>query len=150
MKLLDTFKKMSNMEMLLGLVFILFIILPVDVPMMLANVVDSSIGMVVLFALAVYMFTITTPVLAVLFVFVAYELLRRSCKATGKKVIMKHTPTQEKKDEKMKKMNPVKKATLEEEIVDKMAPVGRSDMISYITTTFSPVAEDLAGASLLE
>lgn len=149
MKLLDTFKKMSNMEMLLGLVFILFIILPVDVPMMLANVVDSSIGMVVLFALAVYMFTITTPVLAVLFVFVAYELLRRSCKATGKKVIMKHTPTQEKKDEKMKKMNPVKKATLEEEIVDKMAPVGRSDMISYITTTFSPVAEDLAGASLL-
>jgi predicted membrane protein len=150
MKLLDTFKKMSNMEMLLGLVFILFIILPVDVPMMLANVVDSSLGMVVLFALAVYMFTITTPVLAVLFVFVAYELLRRSCKATGKKVIMKHTPTQEKKDEKMKKMNPVKKATLEEEIVDKMAPVGRSDMISYITTTFSPVAEDLAGASLLE
>lgn len=150
MKLLDTFKKMSNMEMLLGLVFILFIILPVDVPMMLANVVDSSLGMVVLFALAVYMFTITTPVLAVLFVFVAYELLRRSCKATGKKVIMKHTPTQEKKDEKMKKMNPVKKATLEEEIVDKMAPVGRSDMISYITTTFSPVADDLAGASLLE
>ena len=61
---------------------------------------------------------------------------------------MKHTPTQEKKDEKMKKMNPVKKATLEEEIVDKMAPVGKSDMISYVSTTFSPVAEEVTGASV--
>ena len=63
--------------------------------------------------------------LAVLFVLVSYELLRRSCKASGKQVIMKHTPTQEKKDEKMKKMNPPKKETLEEEIVDKLAPVER-------------------------
>ena len=149
MKLLDTFKNMTKMEMLLGIIFILFIVLPVDVPLMIANIIDSSLGMVLLFALAVYMFTITSPVVAVVFVFVAYELLRRSCKATGKRVIMKHTPTQEKKDEKMKKMNPVKKATLEEEMVEKMAPVGRSDMISYITTTFSPVAEDLAGASLV-
>ena len=61
---------------------------------------------------------------------------------------MKHTPTQEKKDEKMKKMNPPKKETLEEEIVDKLAPVGKSDMISYISTSFSPVAEELSGASM--
>ena len=47
----------------------------------------------------------------------------------------------------MKKMNPEKKETLEEEIVDKMAPVGKSDMISYVTTTFSPVAEEVNGAS---
>ena len=35
-----------------------------------------------------------------------------------------------------------------EEIVDILAPVGKSDMISYISTSFSPVAEELAGASM--
>lgn len=148
MKLLNYFKAMSNLEVLLVVLFALFIILPIDVPLVLAKLIDSSLGMVVIFALAVYLFFKEDPVVAVLFVLVAYELIRRSDKATGKQIIMKHTPTQEKKDEKMKKMNPVKKATLEEEIVDKMAPVGKSDMISYVSTTFSPVAEEVTGASV--
>ncbi len=148
MKLLNYFKAMSNLEVLLAVLFALFIILPIEVPLVLAKLIDSSIGMVVIFALAVYLFFKEDPVVAVLFVFVAYELIRRSDKATGKQIIMKHTPTQEKKDEKMKKMNPPKKATLEEEIVDKMAPVGKSDMISYVSTTFSPVAEEVTGASV--
>ena len=93
------------------------------------------------------MFFHVNPVVAVLFVFVAYELLRRSSNKTGKAIIQKHTPTQQKKDEKMKKMNPEKKETLEEEIVEKMAPVGKSDMISYVTTSFSPVAEEVGSAS---
>ena len=148
MKLLNYFKAMSNLEVLLAVLFALFIILPIDVPLVLAKLIDSSLGMVLIFALAVYLFFKEDPVVAVLFVLVAYELIRRSDKATGKQIIMKHTPTQEKKDEKMKKMNPPKKATLEEEMVDKLAPVGKSDMISYVSTTFSPVAEEVTGASV--
>ena len=125
----------------------MFIILPLGVPDLFANLIDTSLGMIVIFGLAVYMFFHVNPVVAVLFVFVAYELLRRSSKKTGKAIIQKHTPTQAKKDEKMKKMNPEKKETLEEEMVDKMAPVGKSDMISYVTTTFSPVAEEVGSAS---
>ena len=60
---------------------------------------------------------------------------------------MKHTPSQEKKDAKMKKMNPVKKETLEEEVIDKLAPIGRSDIASYVSTSFSPIAEDVGTAS---
>ena len=147
MKLLNTFKKMTKLEIALSILFALFIILPLGVPDLFANLIDTSLGMIVIFGLAVYMFFHVNPVVAVLFVFVAYELLRRSSKKTGKAIIQKHTPTQAKKDEKMKKMNPEKKETLEEEIVDKMAPVGKSDMISYVTTTFSPVAEEVGSAS---
>ena len=147
MKLLNTFKKMTKLEVALSILFVLFIILPLNVPDLFANLIDTSLGMIVIFGLAVYMFFHVNPVVAVLFVFVAYELLRRSSNKTGKAIIQKHTPTQQKKDEKMKKMNPEKKETLEEEIVDKMAPVGKSDMISYVTTTFSPVAEEVGGAS---
>jgi hypothetical protein len=147
MKLLNTFKKMTKLEVALSILFVLFIILPLNVPDLFANLIDTSLGMIVIFGLAVYMFFHVNPVVAVLFVFVAYELLRRSSNKTGKAIIQKHTPTQEKKDEKMKKMNPEKKETLEEEIVDKMAPVGKSDMISYVTTSFSPVAEEVGSAS---
>ncbi|OUU15998.1 MAG: hypothetical protein CBB97_23430 [Candidatus Endolissoclinum sp. TMED37] len=147
MKLLNTFKKMTKLEVALSILFVLFIILPLNVPDLFANLIDTSLGMIVIFGLAVYMFFHVNPVVAVLFVFVAYELLRRSSKRTGKAIIQKHTPTQEKKDEKMKKMNPEKKETLEEEIVDKMAPVGKSDMISYVTTSFSPIAEEVGSAS---
>jgi len=147
MKLLNTFKKMTKLEVALSILFVLFIILPLNVPDLFANLIDTSLGMIVIFGLAVYMFFHVSPVVAVLFVFVAYELLRRSSNKTGKAIIQKHTPSQAKKDEKMKKMNPVKKETLEEELVDKMAPVGKSDMISYVTTTFSPVAEEVGSAS---
>jgi hypothetical protein len=148
MKLLNNFKKMTQLEMVLALLFVLYIVLPVEMPDLISRLIDGSMGMLVLFGLAVYMFFNVNPVLAVLFVFVAYELLRRSSKTTGKEVIMKHTPSQEKKDEKMKKMNPVKKETLEEEIVDKMAPVGKSEMLSYVSSSFSPVAEEVNGASV--
>ena len=134
--------------MILAILFVLYIVLPVDMPNMISQGVDTSFGMIAIFGLAVYMFFNVNPVLAVLFVFVAYELLRRSSKATGKEVIMKHTPSQKKKDEKMKKMNPVKKETLEEEIVDNMAPVGKSDITSYVSSSFSPVAEDVGTASV--
>lgn len=148
MKFLNNFKKMTQLEMVLALLFVLYIVLPVEMPDLISQLIDGSIGMLVLFGLAVYMFFNVNPVLAVLFVFVAYELLRRSSKTTGREVIMKHTPSQAKKDEKMKKMNPVKKETLEEEIVDKMAPVGKSEMLSYVTSSFSPVAEEVNGASV--
>ena len=145
--MLNYFKKMSQLEAILAIMFALFVVLPIDMPDILAGMIDSTIGLVGLFALTVYMFFNMSPVLAVLFIFVAYELLRRSSNKTGKAIIMQHTPSQEKKDAKMKKMNPVKKETLEEELVDKMAPVGRSDIASYVSTSFSPVAEDAGTAS---
>lgn len=149
MNLLNSLKKMSQLEMILAVLFVLFVILPIELPDMTAQLIDSSMGMIAVFAMAVYMFFNVTPVLAILFVFVAYELLRRSSTKTGKAIIMKYTPTQQKKDEKMKKMNPVKKETLEEEIVDKMAPVGKSDIASYVSTSFSPIAEDIGSASMV-
>ena len=145
--MLNYFKKMSQLEAILAIMFALFVVLPIDMPDILAGMIDSTIGLVGLFALTVYMFFNMSPVLAVLFIFVAYELLRRSSNKTGKAIIMQHTPSQEKKDAKMKKMNPVKKETLEEELVDKMAPVGRSDIASYVSTSFSPVAEYVGTAS---
>ena len=148
MKMPTFVKSMSQLELTLAALLVLYIVLPVNVPEMVCNVVDGPVGMIFVFAVAVYLFFNCNPVLAVLFLFAGYELLRRCTTVTGSTVIMKHTPSQEKKDDKMKKMNPPKKATLEEEVVEKMAPVGKSDISQYVSTSFNPVAEDVGSASV--
>ena len=141
-------KTLTKLDLAVLAVFVMYLVFPMKTPDMLANVVDTTLGMVTVFAVAVYLFYYANPVIAVVFLFVAYELMRRSSKQTGKAAIDVHTPTQAKKDVTMKAMNPPKKETLEEEIVDKMAPVGHSDMSVYNATTYKPVAEDVGTASM--
>ena len=148
MKTPSFLKSMSQLEMGLAFLLVIYIAMPIEAPSMLCGMIDGPFGMVGVFAVTVYLFCYANPLLAVLFLFAGYELLRRCSNVTGKVVIMKHTPTQAKKDGKMKRMNPPKKETLEEEMVDKMAPVGKSEPAQFISSGFNPVANSVGGASI--
>lgn len=148
MKLQKMFSTLSQVEMMALAVFVLYIVLPIENPSFISNMVDTPLGMVGVLAVTLYLFFNANPLVAILYVFVAYELLRRSAKQTGKAAIQEHTPSQMKKDAKMQKMNPVKKETLEEEIVEKMAPIGHSDPVVFSESAFKPVAEDVGTASM--
>lgn len=148
MKTPSFLKNMSQLEMVVAALLVVYVVLPVDVPHMICGLMDGPFGMISIFAIAVYLFFYCNPLLAVLFLFAGYEMLRRCSNVTGKTVIMKYTPSQAKKDKKMKKMNPPKKDTLEEEVVEQMAPVGRSEPAKFMETGFSPVADDMGSASM--
>jgi len=141
-------KNMTQLEMAVAALMIVYVVLPIEVPSMVCGIVDGPVGMIAVFAVAVYLFFNANPLLAVLFLLAGYELLRRCSAVTGTPVIMKYTPTQAKKDQKMKKMNPVKKSTLEEEVVEQMAPVGRSEPAQFMSSGFSPVADNVGSASM--
>lgn len=142
-------KTLTTLEMVLLACFIIYVIMPIPTPNFLAGVIDSCLGMLVLFVVAIFLFFYVNPVLGVVFLFVAYEMLRRSSKLVGHAAIVKHTPSQAKKDVQMAQMNPAKKETLEEEIVDKMAPIGHSDLSIYTPSSFKPVSESVGSASLV-
>ena len=148
MKFLSSVESLSNVETAVIVMFISYLALPIQLPDMFANMVDSPMGTIAIFILSVYLFFNANPLIAVLFVFVAYEMFRRSSNATGKAAMIKYTPTQARKDEKMKKMNPAKTTSLEEEIVEQMAPVGKSDISVFTTSTYKPVAESVGSASM--
>jgi len=148
MKLQKMFSTLSQVEMIALAVFVLYIVFPIENPSFISNMVDTPLGMVGVLAVTLYLFFNANPLVAILYVFVAYELLRRSAKHTGKAAIQEHTPSQMKKDVKMQKMNPVKKETLEEEMVEKMAPIGHSDPVVFSESAFKPVAEDVGTASM--
>ena len=148
MKLPQVFKSLSSLESSLLVVFILYLVLPIQTPQVLAGTVDSPLGMLSIFIVTIYLFFYSNPVLAIVYVFVAYELLRRSSQVTGRVSMVQYTPTQVKKDSELRAMNPPVVETLEEQVVQKMAPIGRSDPIVYTSSTFKPVAEKIDGASM--
>jgi len=142
-------KSLSKLEIALLVLFVIYLVLPIQTPGILHGVFDSSLGMLLLFVVAVYLFFNANPVVAVIFILVAYELLRRSTQFVSSQTVIQYTPTQIKKDAEMVAMNPPKKGTLEEEIVDKMAPIGHSDPSTYISSSYKPVADKVDGASLV-
>jgi hypothetical protein len=144
----NPFKSLNKLELTLLIIFVIYLVLPIDTPDLLSGIIDSPLGMLSLFILGVYLFFYTNPILAVVFILFAYELLRRSSKKTGRQTIIKYTPSQAKRDAQMKAMNPPKKETLEEEVVDKMAPIGHSDPSVFTESAFKPVADPLPSASM--
>ena len=148
MKVPQLIKSMKPVEMVALGLFVLYLILPISMPRMAASAIDSPLGMVGLFVIVLYLFFYTNPILAIIFVFVAYELLRRSSSITGRVAMVQYTPSQIRKDAQMQEMNPVQTRTLEEDVVDKMAPIGRSDPAVYMSSTFKPVSDPVGTASL--
>ena len=142
-------KSFNNLELILLSCFVIYIVFPISTPSFLAGFIESSLGMLPLFLVTIFLFFYTNPILGVIFVFVAYELLRRSSHLIGKAAIIQHTPSQLKKDIEMSSMNPPKRETLEEEMVEKMAPVGKSELSIYTPSSFKPVAESVGSASLV-
>ena len=138
---------MSPLEGVLLIIFILYIVFPVSTPVYLAGSVDSPVTMAMMFAITIFLFVYTNPILGVLYIFVAYELLRRS--SVSNVAMVQFTPSQRRKDVEMTKMNPPKVDLLEVEMVAKMAPIGHNEPAKYVSTNFKPVAEDVGTASFV-
>lgn len=144
----NVLKSLTQLEMILLIVFIVYIVLPIQTPNFIAGSVDSPLGMLVIFIVTVYLFFNVNPIVAVVYVFVAYELIRRSSNKPGRVNIVNYTPSQTIKNAEMKEMNPPKKSSLEEEVVEKMAPIGHSDISVYTNSSFKPIAENVGTASV--
>lgn len=149
MEITKLFKSLTIIEKSLLVVFIVYIAFPIQTPDIIAGPVDSALGMLSIFIITVYLFLYANPIIAIVYIFVGYELLRRSSsKRAGRVTIMQYTPSQAKKDQELKDMNPVQVKSLEEEVVEQMAPIGHSDASVYVDTTFKPIADKIKEGSL--
>jgi hypothetical protein len=101
-----------------------------------------------MFIITVYLFNYVSPILAVVYIFVAYELLRRNNNVVRTVSMIQYTPSQAKKDIELSQMNPPTPDTLEEEVIHKMAPIGKSDPSIFTPSDFKPVADNVKNASM--
>ena len=121
---MNTFKKLMKEakahEMVLSILFAVYIVSGVEMSEMIANVVDSMFGQVAIMLLGLSLFLSLHPIAGVLAIVVCYEIIRRS--ADAKKPVIGYMPPVNKvkrKDVRGRKFP----RTLEEEMVHKMAPL---------------------------
>jgi transcription antitermination factor NusG len=104
-------------------------------------------GQLVIVILAITLFLSTNPVVGILGFLAAYEFIRRASRVTGVYGIETFSPTEQKKQEIMKAMNPPPEKTLEEELVDNLVPISPNDEVGLSDGgSFQPVLGPLYGA----
>ena len=150
MKLSDFTQSLSPLETATLIVFVIYIIFPFKTPFFLAGIINTPIGLLVALVLTLYLFFYTNPILGVVFIFVAYELIRRSSLvkiATSDYYMIRSSTSEAERTFEMKKMNPSPSVTLEEDVIAKMAP---AQVFNHSDTTlgvgFKPVIEKTSGS----
>ena len=141
--MMDFFNKKFVSQNVLKLLFVIYLILGLNTPKPIAQVIDTLVGKIVVILLAIYLFIYTNPILGVIGFFVAYDLIRRSSVATGNFGIDNYLPTEETKQAKMSSYNQYP-YTLEQEMVKKMVPVVTKDMT---TASYIPMTDDVYDAA---
>ena len=138
------FKKERNEYLAIALM-LAFMVTDAKVPKVLANLVDTLVGRVVVIAAAVSLLFVHHALGVVALVF-AYELIRRSEQSTGTYQMRHYLPGLEKTTTHLTAMNqfPV---TLEEQMVSKMVPVVNDGPLT--TSKFKPVMDNLHQAAKL-
>lgn len=116
------FKNEKKGQHALLVLFVIYLILGFKTPEPIANIVDTVGGKIVLFIMVIFLFTHTNPILGILGLIVAYDLMRRSSAVTGIDALKKYGPSEKKKQSQFTAFNQFP-YTLEQEVVAKMAPL---------------------------
>jgi hypothetical protein len=140
-------KKEHMGEHILVVLMVVYLVMGFQTPEPIANIVDTLLGKISIFLVVVYLFLNSNPILAVLALFVAFDLLRRSSAVTGIDALRKYAPTEERKSSQFTAFNQFP-YTLEQEVVKKMAPIVQSGR-TLTKPSYKPMLDNLHDASSL-
>jgi hypothetical protein len=140
----DSVNKLMNGQSLLFILFVIYIVFNIRTPEPIANIIDSTLGYVVIVGLFALMSVNLNPLVTLVGIFAIYLLFKRSSIATGSLAMTKFLPSENIKSQHLSAFNqfPV---TLEEEVVQKMAPLQSGPSMG--PKTFTPVLNDLHDAA---
>jgi hypothetical protein len=139
------FKKENMGELALAILLIVYLVLGFRTPDAIAGMVDTLVGKIVMFVIVIFLFLHANPLLAVLALFVAFDLMRRSSVATGIDALQKFAPSEEKRTSQFTAYNQFP-YTLEQEVVAKMAPMVSAGS-SLTQASYKPMLDNLYDAS---
>jgi hypothetical protein len=143
----ELLKKEHMGEFVLVILMIIYLVMGLRTPEMIANLIDNVIGKVVVILIIVYLFMNANPILAVVAALVAFDLMRRSTETTGLGALAAYAPSEKKRMSQFNAFNQFP-YTLEQEVVSKMAPIVRSGS-SLTSASYKPVLDDLHDAMAL-
>lgn len=138
------FEKKQSSELILSGLFIIYLIMGFTMPAPVANMVDTLFGKVLVVLSSLALFIYGNPVLGVLGLMVAYKLITTASLTTGTGPMERFEPTEARKWQKFAPIHQFPH-TLEQEVVNKMAPIVRKDMLAA-KAPYRPTLEDFHDA----
>ena len=161
MKFKSLFKTMKPPEILVLVIFVLYLIFPISTPSVLSPLIESPLGLLIIFCITISLFLYSHPILAILYIFVAYTLLRRSSMVKNSVNYVQYTKKEKEKKKEIKQqidegtpptevprtIDLKEPVTLEEEVVSERAPIGRSEPINFLQSSYKPVSTNIIGAT---
>lgn len=143
----ELLEKKNMPQLVLVVLFIIYLLMGFKTPDSLATMIDSMVGKIVVALFALLLFAYSNPILGVLGIFVAFQLVRGASIKTGMAGLEEYYPTEE------KKWSPFTPAhqfpyTLEQEMVKKMAP--QKFNTNYVKATYRPTLEDTYDAASIK
>jgi len=140
--------KLSNIpshELGLGVACLVYLIVGSNVPLPLAEKIDTLVGKLVIACTSIYLLiAVANKWIAGLALFVAFDLVRRSAVATGNDALLEFSPSEQKKYGQMTAYNAFP-YTLEQEMVKKMVRLNTSKA-DLFPPSYKPTAYDTHGA----
>jgi hypothetical protein len=141
------FEKKHLKDMMLVLVFSIYLIMGYPTPEPVATIVDTLLGKIIIIFVVVSLFVYANPVVAVLSLLVAFDLMRRSSMSTGIDALSRYAPTESHKMSQFSALNQFP-YTLEQEVVKKMAPILQGGY-TMSKATYKPILEQQHNASFI-
>jgi hypothetical protein len=147
MDYLNTLSDKKNMpQLLLAGLFVLYLVIGFKIPDCMASMIDSDIGKISVILVALMLFAYTNPILGVLGLLVAYQMIRGASIKTGMAGLEQYYPTEEKK---WSPYSPTHQFpyTLEQEVVKNMTT--EKFNTEYVKAPFRPTLDDTHDAAML-
>lgn len=143
---MDYFDKKHMPELLLSVLFVIYLVMGYKMPEALAVMIDSTVGKIVVVLAALMLFAYSNPVLGVLALLVAYQMIKNASVKTGMAGLEEYYPTEAKK---WSPFTPTHQFpyTLEQEVVKNMTT--QKFNTEYVKASYRPALDDIHDASYL-
>lgn len=140
----ELFNKKNAPQFVLSILFVIYLLVGYKMPEGVAQVIDTTMGKIIVSLVALLLFAYSNPVLGVLGLLVAYHLIMTSSIKTGMAALEEYYPTEE------KKWTPFTPAhqfpyTLEQEVVKNMT--NQKFNTNYVKAPWRPALVDTHDAS---
>jgi hypothetical protein len=140
------FDKKNMPQLVLSVLFVIYLVMGYKMPEGVATMIDSTAGKIIVVLIALMLFAYSNPILGVLALLVAYQMIKGASVKTGMAGLEQYYPTQQ------KKWSPFTPAhqfpyTLEQEVVKNMTT--QTFNTDYVKMPFRPTLDDTHDAAPL-
>jgi hypothetical protein len=140
------FDKKNLPQLVLSVLFVIYLVMGYQMPHGVANAVDSTVGKIIVVVVALMLFAYSNPILGILALLVAYQLIKSASIRTGMAGLEKYYPTEQKK---WSPFTPTHQFpyTLEQEVVKNMTT--QKFNTNYVKAPYRPALDNTYDAAPL-